>query len=697
MQIEIAKHERMSERGSSLLRLIQNNEMPILDLLVREAVQNSLDASLTGKGFVKVDFNVGEFNNLTFSDNFEGIRKKLHKKFGEEKQKYIEIRDTHTQGLSGPLHYDDVVDEDYGNMLKLVYEISMPQDKEGAGGSWGLGKTIYFRVGIGLVVYYSRVKINNRYEDRLAACLVENEKSSNSILTYDEGTLKRGIAWWGKAYKNDKTIPITDKNEISRFLKILNIKPFKEEETGTSIIIPFINEKKLLEGILPSNGNDEKSSMWWMYNVSDYIRTALQRWYAPRLNNEAYPYGRWLKALVNGEELIREDIFPVFNIIQDLYNSNPKMKNREIKIKSLSSEQIFIEEIELRKIFKGDSCSGHFIYTNLKKDDLRMLPPDNNLSPYIHINHFDYNREVNTPVVSYTRKPGMIVGYETEGKWIRKKSYANNEDFIIGIFVINSNKELEKTEQNITLEEYIRRSEKADHTNWNDWSIGDYNPHIIRKIQSQINRKLDKKFEDNKIENYKKRKIGLGRMLANELLPPENFGTIASSKHKKNGNKERSKRTSTHSLIIKNKPKYKEKEIELDFEIFSGKKSTNFIFELLLKTESGIINPNKWESSNNVGSRFPIELKELKVYKIKTGKKMRPYEPNITLNNENRISEYEQTFFSIEKTKEYGVDSSVIIEIPEKTGYSIEGSLVIKVNDNKVQAGIHLIENGGNK
>ena len=34
----------MTESGSSLLRLIQNQNIPVLDLLVREAFQNSLDA-----------------------------------------------------------------------------------------------------------------------------------------------------------------------------------------------------------------------------------------------------------------------------------------------------------------------------------------------------------------------------------------------------------------------------------------------------------------------------------------------------------------------------------------------------------------------------------------------------------------------------------------------------------------------------
>ena len=45
MRIEIAEHGRMTESGSSLLRLIQNQDIPLLDLLVRESVQNSLDAA----------------------------------------------------------------------------------------------------------------------------------------------------------------------------------------------------------------------------------------------------------------------------------------------------------------------------------------------------------------------------------------------------------------------------------------------------------------------------------------------------------------------------------------------------------------------------------------------------------------------------------------------------------------------------
>ena len=79
MEIEIAKHDRMSESGSSLLRLIQNNNIPLLDLLVRESVQNSLDAAKDNTKSVKVDFITGKFNSDSLNSHFEKISQKLDK------------------------------------------------------------------------------------------------------------------------------------------------------------------------------------------------------------------------------------------------------------------------------------------------------------------------------------------------------------------------------------------------------------------------------------------------------------------------------------------------------------------------------------------------------------------------------------------------------------------------------------------
>lgn len=71
MKIEIAEPGRMTQSGNSLLKLIQNNNMPILDLLVRESIQNSLDAKNEKDPYVTVEFLTGEFNKLSLNN---GIR-----------------------------------------------------------------------------------------------------------------------------------------------------------------------------------------------------------------------------------------------------------------------------------------------------------------------------------------------------------------------------------------------------------------------------------------------------------------------------------------------------------------------------------------------------------------------------------------------------------------------------------------------
>ena len=47
MFLETAPYGKMAETGRSILRLIQNNRTATLDLLVRECLQNSLDAAIS--------------------------------------------------------------------------------------------------------------------------------------------------------------------------------------------------------------------------------------------------------------------------------------------------------------------------------------------------------------------------------------------------------------------------------------------------------------------------------------------------------------------------------------------------------------------------------------------------------------------------------------------------------------------------
>ena len=122
MKIEIAEPGRMTQSGSSLLKLIQNNNMPILDLLVRESIQNSLDAKNEKDPYVTVEFLTGEFVTEKLNAELEGITASLNRKYWKDRYKFVAVRDSNTVGLTGKLHYDEVTDNQYGNLLKLRSE-----------------------------------------------------------------------------------------------------------------------------------------------------------------------------------------------------------------------------------------------------------------------------------------------------------------------------------------------------------------------------------------------------------------------------------------------------------------------------------------------------------------------------------------------------------------------------------------------
>ena len=161
--------------GSVTLKSLQNDYVPELDLLVREAIQNSSDASLEEAGdSFKVNFTTGYFCPKDFNSFMTALDTSLNELFPNDQAQFLEIRDTKTRGLTGPIHIADIIGEDHGNFFKLIFDTGKRQTQEGAGGNWGFGKSVYYRVGIGIVVFYSRINTDEGFESRLIITLVED-------------------------------------------------------------------------------------------------------------------------------------------------------------------------------------------------------------------------------------------------------------------------------------------------------------------------------------------------------------------------------------------------------------------------------------------------------------------------------------------------------------------------------------------
>lgn len=617
MEIEIAEHGRMTESGSSLLRLIQNNNIPLLDLLVRESVQNSLDAAKEKAKSVKVDFVTGKFDASALNAHFDSITQKLDKKYPSAYGEYnfIQIRDSDTNGLTGPVSYNDVENNQFGNLLKLVYEICKPQQNEGAGGSWGLGKTVYFRMGTGLVIYYSRINQDGRNIERMAACMVEDETKSNAILP-SKGKLKRGIAWWGKATEKNHTVPLEDSQEIKEILDIFGIKPYTGSETGTTIIIPYIDPERLLSDVYALNEEDTDRP-YWTRRISDYINVAIQRWYAPRIRNSSYTYGPYLAPSVNGHKILADNMLPLFKAIREMYNITEDNKGDN----GFTEEgyTVTCEQISLRNVFGNGSVAGRLVCVKLDKTYLKMLPPDNCKSPYQHVSNTVVTMDTgNSPIIMYTRRPGMIVGYDYSGAWTHSMTKCSPDEFIIGLFTLNSSNQLRSdsaSDKPISLEEYIRQGEKADHAAWTDHNVKGNNPRIVYNIQKNIIKKINQTYKEKIIDTSERKNIGLSHALADMLLPSRDFGKKPSAPSGSSSVGSSASRKS--SFILVGAPVYKNGVLSYTYEMVV--RNTTCILESEVITDFAKYSADKWEEET--GMPFPLEFDDFSIDTIrdKTG------------------------------------------------------------------------------
>ncbi|MED4909391.1 hypothetical protein P9761_14455 [Brevibacillus centrosporus] len=705
MIIEIAKHERMSETGSSLIRLIQNNETPLLDLTVREAVQNSLDAALPGEGHVQVDFSIREFNRRQLSEHFLGVTDRLNEVYADEKYRLLEIRDSNTHGLKGPLHDGDGNKSEFGNLIKLIYQIGMPQQQEGSGGSWGLGKTVYFRLGIGLVIYYSRVCENGFYESRLAACLVEDDSLPNALLK-GKGN-HRGIAWWGQQAAENSTMPLTDEREIGNILEVLGVAPYTGEETGTTIIIPFLKDDLRPEIADLENPEEQwrvgSKEPWWNVSDADYLKIALQRWYAPRLMNEVYPHGRWLRATVNGEGIHPNDFLSVFKILQDLYNTAVHHSSSEPLEKKGELGKVQCIPINLRSTFENGSTAGWVAFAKLSKADLLMGPPNNQLSPWIQVFGRDIDSMENNPaLISFTRKPGMIVGYEYTGKWVEGIPKTSTDEYVIGLFVANSmNLLVEKNPKNqelpYLLEEYIRGCEKADHTSWADWTPIKRNPLIIDRIQKNLARMITKSYSEKPAQQAIKKDVVLGKLLADVLLPPEGFGGFSNIQptplQPKPGGGSPTGRAARFVSIAP--PVYEQDAVRFDYELYAGKQDQPIGIILKVLTESGDLDANAWESEEGVGVRFPMSLYRFSVNSIGEAKQNEADTFGQIVLDENQAElTFKEISYQIQSSSRF--NQACGIQIQNASGKILKGSIWIASNDRNVRAAffVHMFAGG---
>ncbi|WP_413367295.1 hypothetical protein [Lysinibacillus sp. 3P01SB] len=610
MKLKIAPNDpqSMSQDGDAILRSLQNKSLPIIDLMVRESLQNSLDATLEQADVTKVNFALSDFTTDELAPHFEEISHELVNRYPGT-QTALAISDKNTSGLTGDFTSEDQSVLDKSNFQKLIFGIGKNQDKEGAGGSWGLGKTSYFRMGAGIVVYYTRIKnsTGTGYEERLIASLIESPKQESRLLPKSV----RGIAWWGEYDPAGSRIyPLTDPQQIQEILNIFNLSRYQDDETGTTIIIPFLKPAVEEEGKL------ETEIYPWEQSYEKAIRMAVQRWYSPRLMNEQYSQvlgNSKLDCSVNNMAIHPEiNMEPVFKIFQDLYNAALTGNPVKDQVSEIKVSPIYLPKNALRNTKEPVGCLA---FTEVSREDLKMTPPENKPAGLAYLGVRDKTKiESNiSKVIAYSRKPGMIVEYSVDGEWAPAGLIQKEGHLILGFFVPVSNAVLiEKYEEMgyKNLENYLRATENADHANWVDEDgVG-----IIRRMKKYSSKAILESFQGEQNNGHTSATSALSRKYGALLMPPRNFGRMSRQKTKPgNGGGTAASKNRMSDIVIEGSKPIDAHHVDVMFRAFiKGEAKSTVSVQVL--TQDQKLDKAGWEKVMGEKLDFPFLIQNVNLY-----------------------------------------------------------------------------------
>lgn len=223
----------------------------ITDALVREAIQNSLDAAAGDK--VVMRFAVGEASEAARRQYLDGLWPHVKAARGTsaaipnrgEPLRYLAVEDGGTRGLEGdPRQYED--DNEVGRERNDFYyfwrNVGRSRKESTERGRWGLGKTVFAAA--------SRVNaffgLTTRQSDQRDLLMGQAVLRIHRV----DGQRHRPYGYYG-THEGALSLPLSDRAAVGEFRSAFGLR---RRGPGLSIVIPFpdqeITREQLLESVL---------------------------------------------------------------------------------------------------------------------------------------------------------------------------------------------------------------------------------------------------------------------------------------------------------------------------------------------------------------------------------------------------------------------------------------------------------------
>jgi hypothetical protein len=223
--------------------------------LVRESIQNSIDARVDSEKPVKVSFRLSQLKagSPGLNEQFAGLDSHMQTTRGisvddELKQgcRYLVVEDFNTTGLRGYTH-NEMPNDATKKTQNFYYFVHAEGDTNKTGGDrgrWGIGKVVFPKISLLKSFFLVSVRAKDDGSvDRvgIGQALLKTHQIDGQEFQPDG---------WLASYNKDEGYSSLQGEHLESLAKTFQIA--REDETGLSVIVPFVNEVITAESIVHS-------------------------------------------------------------------------------------------------------------------------------------------------------------------------------------------------------------------------------------------------------------------------------------------------------------------------------------------------------------------------------------------------------------------------------------------------------------
>lgn len=220
------------------------------DALVREAIQNSLDAAVKG-GKVRVRFRIAEASADTRKAFIDGLWPHVDAAFDSSAEpprpgdplRYLLVEDTGTRGLEGdPRQYeDDSGDRGRNDYYYFWRNIGRSRKETTDRGRWGLGKTVFAAASRLNAFFGATLRRSDRQTLLMGQAVLKIHRVGKSRY--------RPYGYFGTHDDEDLAMPIEEPAVVRDFERGFDLR---RSGPGLSIVVPFPHDEIDATGLLVS-------------------------------------------------------------------------------------------------------------------------------------------------------------------------------------------------------------------------------------------------------------------------------------------------------------------------------------------------------------------------------------------------------------------------------------------------------------